>query len=93
MRQHVAEVLVLAGEQLGIEVTHHDDYSGRCMYGRTTHAISLDCQSDLPVIAAQCVVSIMDAHDADSAADLITDLVADLKRLQTDCLGRGIIAY
>lgn len=105
MKAMLVEVLANAAESLDIEyatyarsaehgrlnVWNYADTSCRtCEYGLFT-----PCESDVPAIAAQAVVSIMDAHnyDAETAACLVADLMTALRSLRTDRLPLGVIVY
>ena len=71
-------------EDDGYEVTVHDDYSGRCMYGETVPALSGDFPPGALAGAALQVCADFDY----SAAE-----VRDLLPHRQDSLGRGVIVY
>ncbi len=83
MKQNVAEALANALEcELGIEVNLRDSYSGRCMYGKTTWAISGDFgMGDIAVAWAYAVQT-----DPDLQPN-------HLDSLSEDSMGLGVVVY
>lgn len=83
MKENVAKALATALEnECGIEVNLRDSYSGRCMYGKTTWAISGDfSMSDVAIAWAYAV-----EFDDDLRPD-------SLDRLSEDSMGLGVVIY
>jgi hypothetical protein len=90
MRQQTAEMLVSAGEDLGIECRVYEDYSGRGMYGKTTWAIVVPCQLSVVALAARAVQVAMGAGDEGD----VDSIIEDVDRLSSDGMGRdSVIVY
>ena len=85
MQKKIAKLLQERLEELGFDVRYHDRYSGRCMYGETTHAISGEF-SDSDIAVAAC--GLFDDGDAQDAG-----LVPGGFTFVTDNLGLGTIYY
>lgn len=82
MRQEVAELLT---EDMG-EI--REDYSGRCMYGKTTHAVVYDSRGDYEraLIYAAYEVGARGNDDVEG-------ILGELQNLATDSMGMGIVVY
>lgn len=83
MKQETMDVLVQAGDEIDRVVRPHEGYSGRGMYGKKTHAVTLDSLSDIIPVA---FAAGMNNPEND-------ELLADLMRLSHDSMGRGVIFY
>lgn len=92
MKLEVVQELVEAGRDIGMDVTHCQEYSGRGMYGKKTEAVIFNEHADLAVIAAVAVRRIME-RGADDSALTVDELVKDLRRARTDQMGFSLIAY
>lgn len=82
MQENVAKALAEALEgECGIEVNLRDSYSGRCMYGKTTWAISGDFgMGDVAVAWAY-------------ACQTDPDLRPDMLSVSEDSMGLGVVIY
>jgi hypothetical protein len=92
MNKEIAEMLIDYGNDLSI----HEDYSGRGMYGKTTTAITCDSKDDLmEAIGELFFEMILDAKDMGEDYDTIKakELKSVLTNLRQDSLGRGYIFY
>lgn len=89
MRQEVAELLT---EDMG---ESREDYSGRSMYGKSTHAVEYDSRGDYEralVFAAFALgARSEDCHPSGDADE--GQLLDELLTLRTDSMGMGIIVY
>jgi hypothetical protein len=92
MNKDIAEMLINYGNDLSI----HEDYSGRGMYGETTTAITCDSKDDLMEAIGECFFEmVLDAKDMGEDYDNtgVKELKNVLTNLQQDSLGRGYIFY
>lgn len=86
MQKELAERLEHILFNGGYEVNLRDDYSGRCMYGKETHAISGDFSiSELLSLVLEAV----------KHGTLTEDDLSDIKRfgLSQDSMGLGVVIY
>lgn len=92
MEKRSMELLVDAGNSLGIDLDGREDYSGRSMYGKSTHAIVAD---DLAhIIAAAAMAGAGLATASGRGEDFgINEFVDDLHGLRMDSMGRRIVVY
>lgn len=101
MKLEVAKALIAAAEEAGTdEVTLHEDYSGRGMFGATTTGLVLDSPSCVFALIAVASVRVKEAQEFaedDSDRDAVEldweDFCQELKGLKQDNLGRGTILY
>lgn len=100
MKAETAAALKNAADQLGKECEILPTYSGRGMYGKTTHALSVDRIMDVAAFAAQAVATHYELtrDDADETAapynpDAAQELIEDLSDLRTDNLELGFVVY
>ena len=89
MTDSIMHALSDVADNLCIELTKHNDYSGRGMYGRTTCAVSCEGYGELLRCVAQLAYEAASEEDGETYATLRRDL----ERLHFDSLGMGIIAY
>jgi hypothetical protein len=89
MTESTMNALVEAGEDMGFTISARDDYSGRCMYGKTTCAVVFDSFGTLAACAAAAAAD-WTTHGADADVD---EFIRDLKGLRLDSMGRGHVAY
>lgn len=82
MRQEVAELL---SEDMG-EI--REDYSGRCMYGKTTHAVVYDSRGDYERALIYAAYEVGARGDDD-----VEGTLGELMNLATDSMGMGIVVY
>ena len=83
MKENVAKALAQALEnECGIEVNLRDSYSGRCMYGKTTWAIS----GDFSTGDVACAWAYAVQYDDDLRPDMI-------EGLSEDSMGLGTVIY
>jgi hypothetical protein len=82
MRQEVAELL---SEDMG-EI--RDDYSGRGMYGKSTHAVVYDSRGDFESALINAAFEV-----GARGSDNVEGILGELKNLGTDSMGMGIIVY
>lgn len=92
MTKEQAELLQAATEHCGNqEISVRTDYSGRCMYGRTTYAVVVDSMSQL---MADVVSYIMENVEVDNEACKVTvagQEVPELSAFNQDSMGRNSI--
>ena len=89
METRTAEKIADFAQQNGADVNHHEDYSGRGMYGSTTDGVV----GSLSDIVAGAVAY---AGDLDPGNDFeeIEELVTTFSNMRTDNMGRSdIIVY
>lgn len=85
-----AKLIVEAAQAEGIEgLSYRADYSGRQMYGATTAAISADSMADI-VAAAFAAGREVESMDDQMLTD---EAMLDLRHLQSDNMGRGVVVY
>ncbi len=89
MQKKTADMIAAAADDLGIELTIHDDYGGRCMYGETTHGVVFSSLGDL----LACCISAMEATSDSETKAVLFAFLCDLKKIRTDDMGRNTIAY
>jgi hypothetical protein len=82
MRKEVAELL---SEDMG-EI--RDDYSGRCMYGKSTHAVVFDGRGDYERALIYAAYEVGNRGDDD-----VEGILRELTNLATDSMGMGIVVY
>lgn len=84
MDANLAYLLAEIADEWGAEVV--DDYSGRGMYGDTTHAVTLDASG---VEVLMCVLERV--QDGSLTEDDLDDI--KIKRLRSDSMGLGMVIY
>jgi hypothetical protein len=82
-----AERIVAAANDLGLDVSLHEDYSGRGMYGRKTAGVSGKLGAILQSVA-QAALELADFNDYDTTQDFVKDM-----DVASDSLGRDTIVY
>ncbi len=82
MRQEVAELL---SEDMG-EI--RDDYSGRGMFGKTTHAVVYDSRGDFESALINAAYEV-----GARGNDNVEGILGELRNIGTDSMGMGIIVY
>ena len=88
MRIETAKALVEASNVYDVELRLYEDYSGRCMYGKTTAGVVGDL-SDLLVAVAMASQTIAEVEDG-CEEDLF---LRDLRGIRQDNMGRDTIWY
>lgn len=86
MQLKTAERIVQAAKFNSIEARLHQDYSGRGMMGRTTHAVIVNNHTALIRAVAWAVVLV--GSDQGETSDLVNDL-----NFRFDNMGHDLIAY
>jgi len=92
MTKELADFLKKATEHCGQqEIDVREDYSGRGMMGRTTHAVVVDSVTELMM---NCIQYIREGLEFNSPAitDFIPD-VSDMGMLRTDNMARQTVLY
>lgn len=86
MKLEIAKAIVTVADDNGLDVTLHDDYSGRGMYGKQCAAVVGE-QDDI----MKCIIQV--AYDAGTKRD--NDVLDELMvEVRWDSMGRsGSIAY
>ena len=87
MRQETANLIVKFSDELDFEVELRSDYSGRSMYGRTTHAIVTDNQPNFIAAVAAAY------SELEPGSEEASDFVEDCKTFRFDQMGKGIVVY
>ena len=92
MNKEIAEMIVGYSDDLSL----HEDYSGRGMYGKTTTAITCDSMNDLMEAIGECFYDMVlgamsDGNDYDETNAV--ELTKVLQNLRQDSLGMGYIFY
>jgi hypothetical protein len=95
VKKETAELLVEAAHDENINATLRKDYSGRGMYGKTTHAVELPRLDQLAAIAAVAAAEMVREQDGKIVPPEYTlrDFVDDLRRLRSDNMGLDYIVY
>jgi len=93
MTKELAEFLVRATEHCGTqEIDHRTAYSGRGMYGQTTHAVVVNDTNGLLVDLIQYVrEEIEDAVPTEELLESIPDVSS--VHLRMDNMGRDVVIY
>jgi hypothetical protein len=88
MTSEAANFLVNVADSYGIEARLRDDYSGRGMYGSSTHGIV----TDEPIHLLSCAI---DYAASEAAYDENTDNIPNFseERFSTDNMGYDTIIY
>ena len=89
MHPSVAQKIVEAGAEAGLDLSLRENYSGRGMFGRTTCGVVGDLGEILQAIVAAAYEA--GAEDANSGGD--SDFVRRCGRLSWDSMGRDAIVY
>jgi len=84
MEKELAYLLANIAQEWGAEID--ETYSGRGMYGNTTHAVILDGNS---TSILQCVLEAV--QDGGLTFDHLEGI--KIKRLVTDSMGHGMVIY
>lgn len=91
MRQELAELL---SEDIG-EI--RDDYSGRGMFGKSTHAVVYDSRGDFESALINAAFDVGAGRATQVARargnDDVEGILGELKNLGTDSMGMGIVVY
>jgi hypothetical protein len=82
MRQEVAELLT---EDMG-EI--REEYSGRGMYGKTTHAVVYDSRGDYERALIYAAYEVGNRGNDD-----VEGILGELSNLGSDSMGMGIVVY
>jgi hypothetical protein len=82
MRQEVAELL---SEDMG-EI--REDYSGRGMYGKSTHAVVFDSRGEYESALIYAAYEVGARGNDD-----VEGILGELRNLGTDSMGMGIVVY
>lgn len=85
MTKEQAEFFKIAAEEVGLDIEVRDDYSGRGMYDKITHAIVTDSLCGL-IPALLCQAS----YDH---VNVIENGLFDNFKLRQDNMGLGIVLY
>lgn len=92
MRIETAKAIVEAADDLGLDgLSLRENYSGRCMYGRTTCGVRFGWTSDFIRSVAHAAILVKEKEDEEGAVQTHA-FVADL-RVSIDAMGTGYIAY
>ncbi len=102
MKAEHAKAIVEAANDMGVEVTLYEGYSGRSMYGRTTHGVVGD-HSDIMRCIAAAAYKLGYDEGAETDSDVCDeeestridgeDFVDNIGRLRLDSMGRQDIVY
>lgn len=84
MRKEVAELL---SKNAG---TVRDDYTGRAMFGKITHAVVYESRADYEAALLDAAFVVGSGKDPEY---LNTSILNDLKNLTTDSMALGIVVY
>ena len=78
----------MSGEESDEDGEVREDYSGRCMYGETTHAVVFDSKGDYEraLVRASYELGVRGSDDVEG-------VLSDLDNLRTDSMGLGIVVY
>jgi len=87
MKEKSAKLIEEAADELGYDTDIREDYSGRWMFGKTTHAIVVDTQSNF--VGAVAFVAVNMDNDTEESDDFIEDM----QNIHFDSMGISIIAY
>jgi hypothetical protein len=88
----IANHIIQASETIGLDLELREDYSGRSMYGSTTHAITGD-ESDFMKAVAYAAGTI-DCQDGDEDAHFdLDDFVDAMGSVRTDSMGRSCLIW
>ena len=82
MRQETAELLANEGGEV------RTAYSGRCMYGETTHAVTFESTGDYEraLVRSAYELGVRGSEDVEG-------VLSDLDNLRSDQMGLGIVVY
>ena len=89
MKESLANAMAEAANELGIDIDINETYSGRSIYGQTTHGVILDNFNALLMIVAIIGRDLLNSDDKDSYEEILRDL----KRLRSDNIGHSLIYY
>lgn len=97
MKPATAAALSRALDELSVEHSTTDSYSGRGMYGAQTSAVVCDVNTLVAAaaIAARDMAFVVADADADNdhAATDLRDFIEDLRTLRVDDMGRSQVVY
>jgi hypothetical protein len=82
MKQETAELLGNEGGEV------RADYSGRCMYGETTHAVTFESTGDYERALVRSAYEL-----GVRGSDDVEGVLSDLDNLRSDQMGLGIVVY
>jgi hypothetical protein len=82
MKQEAAELLKECADD---DCSMRSDYSGRGMFGKSTHAVTFESMSDFHTALANAAWALGENSDA--------ELLEELKGLGSDAMGTGIVVY
>ena len=98
MRTSSAKAIVGAADNLGLPVSHHENYSGRGMFGKTTDGV-VGKINDIIASAAYAASLLKEDYFSD-CSDISRhgekkhdDLIHDLQHVRTDNMAMDIIVY
>jgi trehalose-6-phosphate synthase len=101
MTKEFAQFLVKAAEHCGTveDIQIRESYSGRGMYGQETCAVIVSSYTggmgELLLNVVQYIkekIEDMSLRELENSTDFIPD-ISDLKTLQTDSMGHGMVIY
>lgn len=103
MLKAAAKAIINAANEVGIDMTLREDYSGRGMYGKTTDGIIFGSYSDLMVCIATAAINVKGEEDYyDNRDELeveepeitVDDFMDSISNVSFDSMGRyDNIAY
>ena len=82
MKQETAELLSAEGGAI------RDSYSGRCMYGETTYAVTFESKGDDEGALVRSAYEL-----GVGGSDDVEGVLSDLDNLRSDQMGLGIVVY
>lgn len=90
MKAELANFLVEAGNNNGMDCRIYEKYAGRSMYGQTTTGVVIDGGGIGDLMLA--VISEMD-YVSDEKREELSELAGKMQKLNWDNLGLGTIIY
>lgn len=101
MKLESAKLIVASAEEMGVELSLYESYSGRAMYGKKTAGICFSNIGDIIAAAANVAINLSEAereyyeeNDTGKPLGLTSDeFINDLSSVSTDSMGRDLIIY
>jgi gamma-glutamyltranspeptidase len=94
MKESTAKALDKALDEIGLEHEYREDYSGRGMFGKTTHGIVVDKWGDLLAAVASVAADIGTTYGHEMGTTESPDeFIEEMRKIRWDSMGHSMIVY
>jgi hypothetical protein len=101
MKIEIAEIIVNAAEEIGLDMSLRENYSGRGMFGKTTTGIIYNSEGDLLQAVGCAAANLKQAEleapnyrdDSDTKTLTVEEFLNAIRRTSRDNMGHSGIIY